>query len=115
MGADPLAAVDALGDAIHHAHAKDTALNDAAHNWRACWRPLDIEMSKLGLELYHSGLRHGDQWWRAFCYRLRLNGYDGWLSIEHEDMVLSRIEGLRKSVELLKHASIEEASDYRIP
>jgi sugar phosphate isomerase/epimerase len=30
MGADPLAAVDALGDAIHHAHAKDTALNEVA-------------------------------------------------------------------------------------
>ena len=29
--------------------------------------------------------------------------------------VLSRIEGLRKSVELLKHASIEEASDYTLP
>lgn len=30
MGADPLAAVDALGDAIHHVHAKDTWLNEPA-------------------------------------------------------------------------------------
>ena len=48
------------------------------------------------------GYGHGEQWWREFCYRLRLNGYDGWLSIEHEDIVLSRIEGMRKSVDLLK-------------
>ena len=34
------------------------------------------------------GYGHGEQWWREFCYRLRLNGYDGWLSIEHEDIVL---------------------------
>ena len=27
MGADPLAAIDALGAAIHHAHAKDTFIN----------------------------------------------------------------------------------------
>ena len=38
------------------------------------------------------GYGHGEKWWREFCYRLRLNGYDGWLSIEHEDIVLSRME-----------------------
>jgi len=38
------------------------------------------------------GYGHGDPWWREFCYRFRLNGYDGWLSIEHEDIILSRME-----------------------
>jgi len=33
------------------------------------------------------GYGHGEQWWRAFCYRLRMAGYDGWLSIEHEDVI----------------------------
>jgi sugar phosphate isomerase/epimerase len=28
MGADPLVAIDALSDAIHHVHGKDTYLND---------------------------------------------------------------------------------------
>jgi sugar phosphate isomerase/epimerase len=32
MGADPLVAIDALGDAIHHVHAKDTYMNQAALN-----------------------------------------------------------------------------------
>jgi len=27
------------------------------------------------------GYVHGEQWWRAFCYRLRMAGYDGWLPI----------------------------------
>ena len=57
------------------------------------------------------GYGHGEQWWREFCYRLRLNGYDGWLSIEHEDVVLSRMEGMRRSVDLLKRTSIDEPSD----
>jgi sugar phosphate isomerase/epimerase len=41
-----------------------------------------------------------------------MNGYDGWLSIEHEDVVLSRLEGVRRSVELLKLVMPVEASDY---
>ncbi|MBV9491880.1 MAG: hypothetical protein JO069_19465 [Verrucomicrobia bacterium] len=39
------------------------------------------------------GYGRGDRWWRAFCYRLRRNDYDGWRSIQHEDIVLSRLEG----------------------
>ena len=36
------------------------------------------------------GYGHDEKWWREFCYRLCLNGYDGWLSIEHEVIILSR-------------------------
>jgi sugar phosphate isomerase/epimerase len=116
MGADPLAAVDTLGDAIHHVHAKDTALNDAALSVAGRLETVGHEKVKDRAWNYITlGYGHGDQWWRAFCYRLRLNGYDGWVSIEHEDIVLSRIEGLRKSVALLRNASIDEASDYTLP
>jgi sugar phosphate isomerase/epimerase len=40
-------------------------------------------------------------------------GCDGWLSIEHEDIMLSREEGVHKSVELLKNAAPSEASDFK--
>jgi sugar phosphate isomerase/epimerase len=56
------------------------------------------------------GYGHGEEWWRKFCYGLRLNGYDGWLSIEHEDVVLSRMEGVRRSVDL-RRTMIDEVSD----
>jgi sugar phosphate isomerase/epimerase len=49
MGADPLAAVDALGDAIHHAHAKDTALNEVALSLAGRPEPLDTRRSRIGL------------------------------------------------------------------
>ena len=39
----------------------------------------------------------------------------GWLSIEHEDIVLSRMEGMRRSIDLLKRTMIDEASDYGLP
>jgi sugar phosphate isomerase/epimerase len=35
------------------------------------------------------GYGHGEQWWRGFCYRLRMAGDDCWLSIEHQDVMLS--------------------------
>ena len=61
------------------------------------------------------GYGHGESWWREFCYRLRMVGYDGWLSIEHEDVVLSRLEGARRSVELLKAMVPREVSDFELP
>ena len=34
---------------------------------------------------------------------------------EHEDVVLSRMEGMRRSIDLLKRTSIDEPSDYALP
>jgi sugar phosphate isomerase/epimerase len=116
MGADPLAAIDVLGDAIHHVHAKDTSLNDGALSLTGRLETIGHEHVKDRAWNYITlGYGHGEQWWRQFSYRLRLNGYDGWLSIEHEDIVLSRMEGVRRSIELLKNAMIEEPSDYTLP
>jgi sugar phosphate isomerase/epimerase len=116
MGADPLAAIDALGDAIHHVHAKDTYLNEGALNLTGRLETIGHEHVKDRAWSYITlGIGHGEQWWRQFCYRLRLNGYDGWLSIEHEDIILSRMEGMRRSVDLLKSALAGEPSDYALP
>lgn len=59
------------------------------------------------------GIGHGEGWWRRICYRLRMGGYDGWLSIEHEEVRLGSYEGLAKSVRLLRDLLPREASDYR--
>jgi sugar phosphate isomerase/epimerase len=116
MGADPLAAVIALGDAVYHVHAKDTAMNAAVQNLTGRLETIGHGNVKDRSWNYVTlGYGHGEEWWRAFCYGLRLNGYDGWLSIEHEDIVLSRMEGLRRSIDLLKRTMIEEASDYALP
>jgi len=114
MGADPLAAVDALGAAILHVHAKDTFINAPV-----CATTSRLENGSLmdiparAWSYITLGYGHGESWWRDFCYRLRMVGYDGWLSIEHEDVMLSRIEGVRRSVQLLKSAAPDEASDFK--
>jgi sugar phosphate isomerase/epimerase len=42
-------------------------------------------------------------------------GYDGWLSIEHEDVMLSRLEGARRSADLLNAMALREVSDFVPP
>lgn len=116
MGADPLAAISALGDAVYHVHAKDTSMNKAVQDLTGRLETIEHGNVKDRSWNYVTlGYGHGEQWWREFCYRLRLNGYDGWLSIEHEDVVLSRMEGMRRSIDLLKRTMIDETSDYAMP
>jgi len=114
MGADPLAAIDALGAAIYHTHAKDTFIN----------RPVCATTSRLengsladiparAWSYITLGYGNGENWWKDFCYRLRMAGYDGWLSIEHEDVMLSREEGVRKSADLLRNVMPAEPGDYK--
>ena len=114
MGADPLAAVDALGEAILHCHAKDTYLNKPRQAVTSLLENGSLtDIAARSWSYITLGFGHSEGWWREFCYRLRLAGYDGWLSIEHEDVVLSRIEGLRRSVDLLRASAPVEASDFR--
>jgi sugar phosphate isomerase/epimerase len=116
MDADPLAAIDALGEAIYHVHAKDTSINKPALDLTSRLETIPHENVKDRSWNYITlGYGHDERWWRRFCYQLRQNGYDGWLSIEHEDIVLSRMEGMRRSVDLLKRTMVEEKSDYALP
>jgi sugar phosphate isomerase/epimerase len=48
------------------------------------------------------GYGHDELWWREFMTALRVAGYDGPISIEHEDALMSMEEGFTKAVELLK-------------
>ncbi|MFD2054301.1 sugar phosphate isomerase/epimerase family protein [Mesorhizobium calcicola] len=114
MGADPLIAVEALGNAIYHVHAKDTFLNapkQAVASLLENGSLMDIPARSWSYITL--GFGHGEEWWRQFCYRLRMAGYDGWLSIEHEDVVLNSLEGLEKSVALLKGVMPAAPADYK--
>ncbi len=113
MGADPLAAVDALGEAIFHVHAKDTYLNRPRQATTSLLESGSLtDIPARSWTYITLGYGHDEAWWREFCYRLRMVGYDGWLSIEHEDVMLSCMEGARRSVELLKAVAPVEPSDY---
>ena len=54
------------------------------------------------------GFGHGQQFWRSLISELRLAGYDGAISIEHEDSLMSVNEGFTSAVEFLKTVVIQE-------
>ena len=57
------------------------------------------------------GYGHGEQFWADFASGLRSVGYDGALSIEHEDSYLSFEEGFAKAVAYLTGVLIREPAD----
>jgi sugar phosphate isomerase/epimerase len=106
MGADPLQAVRALGPAIFHVHAKDTRLQpNAAINGVIDTVPGD-QFRERAWSYITLGYGHGEEWWRSFCVALIDAGYDDVLSIEHEDFMMSPMEGMEKSVAILENVII---------
>ena len=105
MGADPLAAVPVLGDAIYHVHAKDTQINAviAAVHGLIDTTPM-AQLDQRAWSYVTLGRGHDVSWWRAFVAALRAAGYDDVLSIEHEDVALPPLDGVRESVALLRDA-----------
>ncbi|MBM3598938.1 MAG: sugar phosphate isomerase/epimerase [Alphaproteobacteria bacterium] len=109
MGADPIAAIRGLGDAIYHVHAKDTRIDPVNAGLNSVLdtkdndRLVDRSWSYVTL-----GYGHGEQWWRDFCAELKKHGYDDVLSIEHEDLLMSPLEGVRKSVRLLREVAVNQ-------
>jgi sugar phosphate isomerase/epimerase len=102
MGADPIAAVDALGDAIYHVHAKDTRIEPAV---ALSSRLETLPATRAGERAWNYvtlGHGHDARFWRGFCAALQRAGYDDVLSIEHEDQTMDPVEAVTESVELLR-------------
>ncbi|MFG6137295.1 sugar phosphate isomerase/epimerase family protein [Halomonas sp. B23F22_10] len=117
MGGDPIEIVKRYARHIYHVHAKDTYLHpgNLAHNTRLDHLPMD-RFQERSWSYVTLGYGHGESWWRDFCYWLQAGGYqDGVLSIEHEDINLSRREGVIRSVALLRNCMPTETPDFELP
>ncbi|MFS8085259.1 MAG: sugar phosphate isomerase/epimerase family protein [Acidobacteriota bacterium] len=103
MGADPLAAAHALGSAIYYVHAKDTRIDPviAGINGVIDTTP-GSDFKNRAWSYITLGRGHDDAWWRGFVAALAAAGYDGVLSIEHEDPAQSPEAGVEESVQLLR-------------
>ena len=104
QGMDPLVVVRALGrNGVFHVHAKDTRIDpqEMALNGGLETRPMDL-VGQRAWAFRAVGYGHGAAWWRDFVSTLRMMGYDGVLSIEHEDRLMGSREGILKSLEFLK-------------
>ena len=109
QGINPVEAIKALKGAIYHFHAKDTNI-DAANT--AVKGVLDTDgYDKLPTRAWTFrtvGYGHGKEVWNNIISALRIVAYDGAISIEHEDPLMSPAEGLEKAVAFLKETIIFE-------
>lgn len=116
MGVDPRSMTRALDGAIHHVHVKDVRVMPeaaAVHGMLDTLPPdraRDRAWNYVTLGLGHPG---GQQFWGQFLADLRNAGYDGALSIEHEDVTQDAGEGVRQGVALLRSVLLDKPPSWR--
>jgi len=112
QGIEPAAAIrwiQSHGKVIKHFHAKDVLVYD----WNAKVNGV-LDTKHYGDELNRSwifravGYGHGAEVWNDIISTLRMTGYDGALSIEHEDSLMTPNEGFMKAIALLKDCYIKQ-------
>ena len=105
QGIDPVDAVREIGraGALVHVHAKDTQLDGAniRRNGVLDTRPY-AEVLDRSWTFRTVGFGHAEDLWRRLLSTLAAVGYDGAVSIEHEDPLMSIDEGLAKAARLLE-------------
>lgn len=114
QGCDILAVIEDLGASIRHVHAKDVRVERR----REVDGFLDpLEPAAVGQRTWNyvtlgQGHPGGSVFWRDVVYALRRVGYTGPLSIEHEDVIVSGEEGIRRAVGILRPAIFRQAADW---
>ena len=109
QGIDPCEAIKMLGGAIYHFHAKDTKIDEAnaAKIGVLDTQPYADVLNRAWV-FRTVGYGHGQDVWNAMISTLKAVGYDGAISIEHEDSLMSPKEGLEKAIAFLKNVLIYE-------
>lgn len=110
-GIDALKALQFLLEhkCVFHFHAKDCFLN--RQNIEIIG---NIDTQSFINELLRAwvfctvGFGHGSAFWAQVIRMLRAGGYDGVISIEHEDAQMSSEEGLKKAIALLQRILLRE-------
>lgn len=109
QGINPVSAIKALKGAIYHFHAKDTKIDERNVAVNGV-----LDNKHYGDILNRSwvfrtvGYGHSYDVWNDIISMLKAVGYDGAISIEHEDALMSIDEGLSKAIEFLKNVIIFE-------
>ena len=111
QGINPVEAIRALRGAIYHFHAKDTRIDE-----RNCEVNGVLDTKDYGNIIDRSwvfrtvGYGHDKSVWNDIISMLKTTGYDGAISIEHEDGLMSPKEGLEKAVAFLKEVIVYESA-----
>lgn len=106
---NPTSAIKALKGAIYLFHAKDTLIDErnCGVNGVLDTKPYDDILNRSWV-FRTVGYGHGKECWNDMISMLKATGYDGAISIEHEDGLMSPNEGLEKAIAFLKEVLIYE-------
>lgn len=109
QGMDPVIALRELKGAVYHFHAKDTKV-DAYNKARNGVLDTGSYGDLLDRSWVFRTIGYGSDMnlWKDMISTLRMIGYDGSVSIEHEDGLMSVKEGLEKAIAFLKQVMITE-------
>lgn len=111
QGMDPVKVISELGDAIFHFHAKDTRVDKYNTAINGVLDTKSYGDLKHRSWLFRTvGFGNGEAYWRDIISALKLAGYDYAVSIEHEDALMSKTEGLEKAASFLKPLLIAETA-----
>lgn len=107
QGMDVIASIRELEGMIYHVHAKDCRIDpiNTAKTGVLDTKPYGDEIHRSWL-FRTIGYGHDTQMWKDFVSALRMSGYEGAVSIEHEDSLMSAKEGLEKAVRFLQEIII---------
>jgi sugar phosphate isomerase/epimerase len=108
QGIDVPEAIRYLGKAVYHFHAKDTRIDkrNTAISGVLDTRHYSDEINRAWV-FRTVGYGSNDTMWKDIFSMLNLIGYNGPVSIEHEDSVMIPTEGLEKAVKYLQGLMIE--------
>ncbi len=111
-GMDIETVIQDLGEAVYHVHAKDAALDDANIRSNGVIDSTAFSAVRDRAWSFRTvGYGQSELWWRRFFSALRLYGYDGVVSIEHEDPLMDTFEGLQRAFHYLSRVlPVEPAS-----
>lgn len=110
QGMDPVAVIRALKDCIFHVHAKDLRIDpmNCAVNGVLDTKHYSDELNRSWI-FRTLGYGNDATYWKEIFSTLRMIGYDGAVSIEHEDSLINRFEGLGKALSVMKECMIMES------
>lgn len=115
QGCDIVAVVESLGASIGHVHAKDVRIEPRRSAVDGLLDPLPPSAWQARTWNYvtlGNGHVGGGEFWREFVYALHRVGFDGALSVEHEDVLVGGEEGLRRAVSILQPLLFHDAPDW---
>ncbi|MCR8632294.1 MULTISPECIES: sugar phosphate isomerase/epimerase family protein [Paenibacillus] len=111
QGMDPVLSILHLGSRIYHFHAKDTSIYKHNNDLNGVLDTKSYrDIANRSWAFRTVGYGHGAELWKEIVSALRTVGYDGAISIEHEDGLMSTQEGFSKAVHFLKDVLITEDS-----